>query len=148
MDQILTKEQIFLNQPLYSQAEVFRFIAQKAVELGLGDDEQAIYQSLQEREQQASTGLQDGIAIPHTLSQAIKQSAILFIRTQSPLAEWQTIDDQPVQQIIVMLAPQDGAQEHLQLLANLATSLIDAPKRQELVASQSVQDVYQILTNN
>ena len=53
---LISKEAIFLNENLTSQEEVFRFIAQKAVALGVSADENAVYNGLVEREQQGTTG--------------------------------------------------------------------------------------------
>ena len=68
---LISKESIFLNENLTSQEEVFHFIAQKAVVLGVSADENAVYNGLVEREQQGTTGMMDGFAIPHAKSSAI-----------------------------------------------------------------------------
>ena len=52
---LISKESIFLNENLTSQEEVFRFISQKAVTLGVSADENAVYNGLVEREQQGTT---------------------------------------------------------------------------------------------
>lgn len=146
MTDIFDKRYIFLHEDLKSQDDAFRFIANTAVNLGFGDDEVAILKALKDREAQASTGLQDGIAIPHAITSHITRPAVLFIRSHSPIMDWETLDDVPVKQIIVMLVPKGEEDEHLQVLADFAGALVDDDKREALGTSKTVDQVYSLLT--
>ncbi|MDN6577938.1 MAG: PTS sugar transporter subunit IIA, partial [Lactiplantibacillus plantarum] len=126
----------------------FSFIAHKAIELGFADNEDAVLKALYQREKEASTGMQDGIAIPHAISEYLRQPAVLFIRSTTSIQDWPTFDDQPVNQVIAMLVPKNSEQAHLQILANFASALVDDRERQALLESQTVQDVYTVLTNS
>lgn len=145
MGELLQKEYIYLDQDLPSREDVFRFISRESFKLGLAEDPDAVGQSLTEREDQASTGLLDGIAIPHAISADIKVPAILFIRTKETVPDWQTIDHSQVQQIITMLVPKDGEQEHLQALADLSGELVDEEQRAKLAACLTVDEIYDFL---
>lgn len=145
MRDLLEKEYIFLDEDLQTRREVFQFLSEKSFKLGLTDNEKAVEQSLIDREKQASTGLLDGIAIPHAISSAIKIPAILFVRTKNALHDWQTIDHSDVTQVITMLVPENGEQKHLQTLANLSGELVDEEQRKGLAECSCVDDVYNFL---
>ena len=148
MTEIFKQKYIFLKEHFRTREDVFSFIAHKAIELGSADNEDAVLKALYQREKEASTGMQDGIAIPHAISEYLRQPAVLFIRSTTSIQDWPTFDDQPVNQVIAMLVPKNSEQAHLQILANFASALVDDRERQALLESQTVQDVYTVLTNS
>lgn len=148
MREILQKEYIYLDVDLHTREEVFHFISKESFKLGLAENQVAVGRSLAEREEQSSTGLLDGIAIPHAISADIKVPAILFIRIKEGVTDWQTIDNSQVKQVITMLVPKDGEQEHLQTLADLSGELVDEEQRKKLAACLSVDEVYDFLNQN
>lgn len=148
MDEIFKKEYIFLNEDFNRRDEAFKFIANQAVKLDFVENSQDILEALYEREDQASTGMQDGIAIPHAILTMLKEPAVLFVRSSSEIQDWPTFDEKPVNQIIAMLVPKNSEQEHLQVLADFAGALIDDDERQALLNSKTVTEIYNVLTNN
>ncbi|MCP9328503.1 PTS sugar transporter subunit IIA [Liquorilactobacillus satsumensis] len=146
MADVFNRKYIFLEKELPDQQAVFRFIAKQAVALQLAKKEQLVLKALEKREAEMSTGMQDGIAIPHAISSDIQQAAVLFVRTTKPVSEWETFDNTQVKQIIAMLVPADSTQAHLQILANFATTLIDENQRQALTDCQTAAEVYTFLT--
>ena len=64
MTEIFKQKYIFLKEHFRTREDVFSFIAHKAIELGFADNEDAVLKALYQREKEASTGMQDGIAIP------------------------------------------------------------------------------------
>jgi len=70
---IIQEEKIFLNQSLTTQKEVFEFLANQAVETGISADEKQVYQRIIERENEGTTGMMDGFAIPHAKDQSISE---------------------------------------------------------------------------
>lgn len=147
MTDIFDRDYIFLNEDFKDREEAFVFIAKQAVALGFADDAEAVQTALDEREAEASTGLQDGIAIPHAITTAIKQPAVLFVRSANGISGWETMDDQTVTQIIAMLVPKGSSQQHLQTLADFSAALIEDKERQALAAATTPDEVYAILTN-
>lgn len=142
MTDIFTQENIFLNESCQTKLDVFKFIAKKAVELQLASSENEVFEALECRENQASTGMQDGIAIPHAISKAIKKPAVIYISLTNKILDWETFDDSKVDKVLAMMVPENGEQEHLQIISNFATSLIDDEMRNELNNCQTKEQVY------
>lgn len=144
MNEIFTKNNIFLNKDLATRDEVLLYLAKKAQALQIGP-KQAIYQAFKQREKEASTGMQDGIAMPHAISKEIKRAAVIYVGTKQPLDDWETFDDTKVDKVIAMLVPSDGTKKHLEIISNFATSLVDEAKRKHLAALNSEDEIYSFL---
>lgn len=144
MNEIFTKNNIFLNKDLATRDEVLLYLAKKAQTLQIGP-KQAIYQAFKQREQEASTGMQDGIAMPHAISKEIKRAAVIYVSTKQPIDDWETFDDTKVDKVIAMLVPSDGTKKHLEIISNFATSLVDEAKRKHLAALNSEDEIYSFL---
>lgn len=87
---IIQEEKIFLSQPLATQKEVFKFLAKQAVQTGISADEKHVYQRLVERENEGTTGMMDGFAIPHAKDQSIGEPSILIV-TLDQGTEWNSL---------------------------------------------------------
>lgn len=144
MNEIFTKNNIFLNKDLTTRDEVLLYLAKKAQALQIGP-KQAIYQAFKQREKEASTGMQDGIAMPHAISKEIKHAAVIYVGTKQPIDDWETFDDTKVDKVIAMLVPSDGTKKHLEIISNFATSLVDEAKRKHLAALNSEDEIYSFL---
>ena len=144
---LISKESIFLNENLTSQEGVFHFIAQKAVALGVSADENAVYNGLVEREQQGTTGMMDGFAIPHAKSSAITTPKIVIVRLKEGI-DWNSMDGKPTSFIISLLIPDNEAgTTHLKILASIARMLMKADIKESLLLANSEQEIENILNN-
>ena len=144
---LISKEAIFLNENLTSQEEVFHFIAQKAVALGVSADENAVYNGLVEREQQGTTGMMDGFAIPHAKSSSITTPKIVIVRLNDGI-DWNSMDGKPTSFIISLLIPDNEAgTTHLKILASIARMLMKADIKESLLLANSEQEIENILNN-
>lgn len=133
---ILTKQQIFLDDVCTTQDEVFIKIAQAALKLGLlkkDASSDVLVQSFKAREAEATTGFGGGVAIPHARNEDIVKAGIFIVRFKNPV-EWKAMDEQPVQAIIALLVPMksDSNDEHLEILSKVAQKLAK-PDFQELL---------------
>ena len=147
MSKIFTKDNIFLNEDLKTQDDVLRYVASKAQELQIGTKD-VVYQAFKQREVAASTGMQDGIAMPHAISEKIKRAAVIYVGLEKPLNDWMTFDDTKVDKIIAMLVPSNGTKKHLEIISEFATSLVDEEKRKKLSKLNTVEAVYDFLKIN
>ena len=82
ISKLINLNQIFLNQQLKSQLELFTLIAHTAVKNKIAVDETAVIQAFVKREQETSTGLQDEFAIPHAKDESILLPAIFFVANE------------------------------------------------------------------
>lgn len=99
---------------------------------------------LMEREKLGSTGIQDGIAIPHGKFKGLEHTLILFARSLDGI-DFQAFDSQPTQLFFVLLAPENATTEHLKLLARLSRLLKNIKLREKLLKANDAQALYQIL---
>lgn len=147
MSELFKKENIFLNKDLKSRDDVLKYVSEQAENLGIGKKED-IYQSFKDREGEASTGMQDGIAMPHAISEKIENASIIYLTLTNKLSDWETFDDTKVDKVIAMLVPKNGEQQHLEIISNFAASLIDDTKRTELDRLDNIDDIFEFLNVN
>lgn len=95
-----------------------------------------VFDSLFAREKLGSTGLGQGVAIPHGRVKNLRESIAVFIKTKNPIP-FDSPDGQPVNLIFVLLVPERATDAHLQLLAELAQMFSDKHFREQL---QSCED--------
>lgn len=142
---MITKEQIYLDQPLHSKQQVFEFIAQQAQLLKVTSEPEQIVSDLWERERVYSTGLQDQFAIPHTQSTAVKQAAVMVIRLNESI-DWEAHDGQPVQYVFAILVPKNNVDmSHLQIISSLATLLLEDSFKRAIAHAEQPEEIYLFL---
>ncbi|MDD5949006.1 MAG: PTS sugar transporter subunit IIA [Lachnospiraceae bacterium] len=132
---MLKEDYIFFDVDVKTKEEALRFISNQAQTLGLTDKAEGLYGDFVKREEEFSTGLQDGFAIPHAKSDYAKETAILFVSCKENL-DWETMDDKPVNYLFALIVPTTNAgNEHLMMISKLATSLLDDDFKEAVKAS-------------
>ena len=104
-----------------------------------------VFDSLFARERLGSTGLGQGIAIPHGRIKGIKDALGAFVRPTEPIP-FDAPDGRPVSQAFVLLVPQHATEEHLQLLSELAQMFSDKNFREQLAQATSPSEVHALLS--
>ncbi|EKU93687.1 EIIBCA-Man [Alloiococcus otitis] len=105
-----------------------------------------VLQAIWKREEESSTGVGDGIAIPHAKSEAIKQARVLFARPSQAI-DWNSMDGEPVNLIFLILVPEENQNDlHLKILQILARKLTDSEFRQKLLQVSDKEQLEQILS--
>lgn len=139
---LIARENIFLSQTFTDKSAIFRFLSNHAVAQGWADDALAIEADLWQRENQYSTGFENGIAIPHAKTANVSRAGVIFLRLASPL-DWESLDGQPVQIIFGLLVPESGAKVlHLQIINSLASQIVDDDFRQMLFSAASEDELF------
>ncbi|MCK9991674.1 MAG: nitrogen PTS system EIIA component [Alphaproteobacteria bacterium] len=110
-----------------------------------GFDAQHILDKLLARERLGTTGVGQGIAIPHAKFAEAKQVMGLFARLEQPI-DFESIDDRPVDLIFLLIAPEDGGAEHLRTLARVSRLLRNQELCAKLRGSQDRAALYALLT--
>lgn len=105
-----------------------------------------VFDSLFAREKLGSTGLGQGIAIPHGRLKGLKEAVGAFFRLQTPVA-FDSPDGQPVSLLFVLLVPEQATEFHLQLLSELAQMFSDAQFREQLLTLNDPGQVHQLFTS-
>ncbi len=145
MSEVFTREHINLNLDLKDKNAYLRHIAKLAMGLGIGRDEQGIYEGLLSREQAFVTNLGDGIAIPHTKSDYILKPAILILKPRQEVS-WGDGAEEGIKIIISILSRNEqGGNVHLELLASLARKLVDEEFKKNLLNATHKEELFLLI---
>ena len=128
---ILSPSQVLLDLEASSKKRVFEQ-AGMLFENHLGLARTVVFDSLFAREKLGSTGLGQGIAIPHGRIKGLKQAAGAFLRLATPVP-FDAPDGRPVHLLFVLLVPEQATEEHLQILSELAQRFSERPFREALM---------------
>jgi len=118
-------------------------LAARAAEL-TGQSEKAILEILLQREKLGSTAVGNGVAIPHGKMPKLDRLFGLFARLQRPI-DFEALDNQPVDLIFLLLAPEAAGADHLKALARVARLLRDPEIAHKLRASHDAEALYAVL---
>ncbi len=144
MENIYKEKNIFLNIDLNSKDEVFKYICNKANELGIFEDTKQLLKAFYERESQGTTGFEDGFAIPHAKVKGITSASIICVRTLNGV-EWQSLDGEPSNVIIALIIPENASKEHLDILSETAKKLMDDKLRQKLKDAKDAKEFAKLI---
>jgi len=103
-----------------------------------------VLSKLMQRERISSTGVGYGVAVPHARLRGLTRMHGVFIRLETPI-DFGAVDDQPVDLIFALLAPQDKPSEHLRALARVSRALRQADLRQQLRQAPSADAIRALL---
>lgn len=88
-------------------------------------------EDVKDREAMSTTGIGDGIAIPHAKSAWVKKTTVVVGKSQKGI-EWESLDDELVNMVFLIAVPEGKGNEHLKILQVLAVSLMDDDFKEEL----------------
>ncbi|WP_310618563.1 PTS IIA-like nitrogen regulatory protein PtsN [Flexibacterium corallicola] len=142
--ELLSPEAILPNLKANSKKQALQEVASRAATV-CGQDERDIFETLLQREQLGSTGVGNGIAIPHGKMLSLSSLHGVFARLDKPI-DFDSLDDQPVDLIFVLLAPEGAGADHLKALARVARLLRDGEVASKLRATKDSAAIYSILT--
>ncbi len=111
----------------------------------VGLDARLIFETLLQREKLGSTGLGQGMAIPHGKFADIDKVQGFFARLAHPV-DFEAIDDQPVDLVFLLLAPESAGADHLKALARISRLLRDSALVAKLRGTDAAEGLYAILT--
>jgi PTS system nitrogen regulatory IIA component len=110
-------------------------------------DERAVFDALLQRERLGSTGVGHGIAIPHAKLPGMPRILGLFARLEKPI-DFEALDDEPVDLIFVLIAPEGAGADHLKALARVARVLRDPAIAAKLRGTMDTTALFTILTTS
>lgn len=141
---LLTKETMILALQAKTKGEVIDELAEKLAEAGAVSDVEAFKQAIWAREKQSTTGVGDGIAIPHAKTAAVKRPAVAFGRSVEGI-DYESLDGKPSHLFFMIAAPEGGEQTHLEALARLSSMLMDASFRAQLETASSEEEIIRLV---
>lgn len=143
MIDLITPNSIIPALRASSKKQVLQELARKAAEV-TGHHERAIFDVLLERERLGTTGIGRGVAIPHGKLPGLDHVHGVFARLERPV-DFDAIDEQPVDLIHLLLAPEAAGADHLKALARVSRLLRDAPTCEKLRGTDSADALYALL---
>ncbi|MEP3046790.1 MAG: PTS IIA-like nitrogen regulatory protein PtsN [Roseibium sp.] len=144
LSDLLGKDAVIAGLKAKSKKQAIQELAVKAAELtGLSGRE--IFDTLLQRERLGSTGVGHGIAIPHGKLTRLDNLVGLFAKLDKPI-DFDALDDDPVDLVFLLLAPEGAGADHLKALARIARQLRDSTVTQGLRAASQPEEIYALLT--
>ncbi|MFZ0423465.1 MAG: PTS IIA-like nitrogen regulatory protein PtsN [Xanthobacteraceae bacterium] len=126
-----------------NKKQVLQELAARAAMLS-GQNERAIFDILMQREKLGSTAIGNGIAIPHGKMATLNRLFGLFARLDRPV-DFEALDNQPVDLVFLLLAPEGAGADHLKALARIARLMRDPNIVHKLRASHDAESLYAVL---
>jgi len=142
---LLPVENILLDLDAGSKKRVFEQ-AGLIFENNHGIARATVFDSLFAREKLGSTGLGQGVAIPHGRIKGLKDARGAFVRLQAPVA-FDSPDGKPVSLLFILLVPEQANELHLQILSELAQRFSDREFRDALLAAPDAEATRQLFAS-
>ncbi len=141
---LLSPEGVIPKLHATSKKQALQELAKHAAAM-TGLHERTIFDVLLERERLGTTGVGNGIAIPHGKLPGIDRLYGLFARLETPI-DFDAIDEQPVDLIFMLLAPENAGADHLKALASVSRAFRDRQTLAKLRGARSRDALYALLT--
>ena len=145
--QLLNEQRVFLDLKARNCGEVMAELVQHFTEQGVlqnGMREQAL-EALKCREDEISTGVGCGVAIPHAYLEGLTEAVAIFGRSEAGI-EFDSCDHAPVHFVVMMLIPESKRGQHLLTLADIGRRFLSCEVRKSLAAAPDKASVLEILT--
>ena len=144
LTEILKRDFILEELEARNQHEVLDELVRVFAMGGVRFDPEAMLQVLLERERLGSTGIGDGIAIPHGKLQGLDEILLSFGRSSEGIA-FDAMDGKPVHLFFLLMAPENSAGLHLKILAKISRMLKDTALRNNLLQAKSKEEIWRII---
>jgi len=138
--QLLTNDTIILDLESTSKKAVITELIGQLDQAGKLNDKAQFTKDILAREAQSTTGIGEGIAIPHAKSSAVEVPAIAFGRSKLGI-DYESLDGQPANLFFMIAASEGANNDHLEALSRLATFLMDSSFREKVMNANSIEDI-------
>ncbi|MEG0135044.1 MAG: fructose-specific PTS transporter subunit EIIC [Cetobacterium sp.] len=141
---MLSKDCIDLNLKATTKDGVIEELVTVLYNAGKLNDKEEFKKAILAREAQSSTGLEEGIAIPHGKSAAVKVPSIAFGRSKAGI-DFNSLDGEPSTLFFMIAAPENATDSHIETLSQLTTLLMDDDVRENLLNATTDDEIFEIL---
>ncbi len=146
INELISAESVIPDLRASSKKQALQDLARRAAEI-TGLHERAIFDVLMERERLGTTGVGNGIAIPHGKMANLDRLYGLFARLEHSV-DFQSIDEQPVDLIFLLLVPESAGADHLKALARVSRLLRDGSVCEKLRGTNDAEALFALLTGS
>ncbi len=145
LSDLLSPDGVIVNLKVSSKKQALQELASRAAgRTGLSERE--IFDTLLQRERLGSTGVGHGVAIPHGKLAKLDRIVGLIARLERPI-DFESVDDQPVDLVFLLLAPEGAGADHLKALARIARVLRDSTIAANLRTAADAAALYTLITS-
>jgi len=127
-----------------SKKQLLQLLAEKAAEI-TGLPEREVFDTILQRERLGSTGVGNGIAIPHGKLPGVNKITGVFARLDHAV-DFEALDDEPVDLVFLLLAPESAGADHLKALSRIARVLRDSDTVSKIRGSEDANAIYTFLS--
>ncbi|MFE8702709.1 fructose-specific PTS transporter subunit EIIC [Cytobacillus sp. FJAT-54145] len=142
--ELLTKETIHLDLKSQNKSTVIDELVNVLDKAGKLSDSEKFKEGILKREEQSTTGIGEGVAIPHAKTNAVKQAAIAFGKSIDGI-DYESLDGQPAHLFFMIAAPEGANNTHLEALSRLSSILMKEEARQKLLNAKTSSEVIGII---
>lgn len=142
---LIKPENVVASLRASSKKQALQDLARRAATI-TGQPERAVFSVLMKRERLGTTGVGNGIAIPHGKLPNLDNLHGLFARLEHPI-DFESIDDRPVDLIFLLLAPESSGADHLKALARVSRLLRDKNACEKLRGTDDSEALYALLVD-
>lgn len=142
---ILNPESMIMSLKATNKEEAINEMADLEVATGVVNDKDEFVKSIWARENQSTTGIGEGIAMPHARNKSINKARVLFAKSDQGI-DFDSLDGQPVHLFFMITAPDGADNTHLQALAKLSGLLVNPDLIAKLKAATKPEEIIDIFT--
>lgn len=146
LSDLIAQEAIIPALKASSKKQLLQIMAEKAAVIS-SLPEREVFETILQREKLGATGVGNGIAIPHGKLPDIDKIVGVFARLEHPV-DFEALDDQPVDLVFLLLAPESAGADHLKALSRIARLLRDPDMVTKLRNTHEAQALYSFLTQH
>ena len=146
LSDLVTQKAILPAVKAGSKKQLLQTVAEKAAEI-TGLSERDIFDTIMQRGKLGSTGVGNGIAIPHGKLKSLSGITGVFARLETPV-DFEALDDEPVDLVFLLLAPESAGADHLKALSRIARILREQDMVTKLRATKDSAALYAFLTSH
>jgi fructose-specific phosphotransferase system IIA component len=145
LKKVLSPETVWVDLKADSKQGIIEEMVDRLLAAGKIEDRDAVLQAVLDREAKMSTGMQNGVAVPHGKSDSV-ESLVAAVGLNKSGVDFEAMDGLPCTIFIMTVSPVKRAGPHIQFLAEVSRLISQIAKREKLLAAQTHSDIYDILT--
>jgi PTS system nitrogen regulatory IIA component len=143
---VLDEKMMVFDLKAKTKEEVLKELVKVLKENDVVDDEEGFLEVVKKREEEFSTGIGYGVAIPHGKSSLVKKPSIVFGKSQNGI-DYNSMDGKPAYLFFLIAVPDNSDELHLKVLAELSRALMHKEVREALEKASTPEDVIKAFEN-
>ena len=144
LSEIVCEENINLSLEAVDKKDAFIKTAEIFYKNGIISNVNDYVNAVVKREEEFSTGIGYGLAIPHAKCSAVKKPAVAIVRLKNDI-EYKSFDDEPIRMLFMIAVPEQGADEHIKILSTLSRKFMHEEFRNALKGAETASDIISVL---